>query len=161
MEACPDSDLGTESMTVPLEARPGTISELTCPDSSLYYQHNGQPTTAHYYINNKGVAKEDACRWNSRDKNEGNWAPSVLGAGRDIYGKTFLGISTTTDNKIPALNYQPLDYAVEIVPEDDSELSGKCRLCNGKYCFTDKDGFEKCNEIGCTVSTSSSTIKVF
>jgi hypothetical protein len=150
---------GTEKMIVPLETKPGTISELTCPDSNRYYKHLGMPTTAQYYINNKGVPKEDACRWGSRDKNQGNWAPSVLGAGKDLSGKTFISIFATTDNLEPALNYQPLDYCVEIVPEDDSELSGTCRLCNGKYCFTNREGSTECNDRGCTVGIIRGTAR--
>lgn len=142
---------GTESQTVPLRTRPGTISELTCPDSNRYYQHDGAATTAQYYINNQGVPKEDACQWNKDGSNMGNWAPSVLGAGRDIYGKTWLSVFTTIDN-LPT-NYRPLDYGVEIVPEGNGQLSGKCCLKNGAYCFTDLSGATTCNERGCTVSS--------
>ena len=149
-EAAINQAPGTESQTVPLRTKPGTISELTCPDSSRYYRHEGASTTAQYYINNKGVPKEDACRWNEDGSNTGNWAPSVLGAGRDTYGKTWLSIFTTIDN-LPK-NYRPLDYAVEIVPEGDGKLSGKCCLKNGLYCFTDPFGATTCNERGCTVS---------
>lgn len=151
MKRVANPEPGTESQTVPLRTRPGTISELTCPDSSHYYQHAGAPTTAQYYINNKGVPKEDACQWNKDGSNEGNWAPSFLGAGRDIYGKTWLSIATTIDNQ--PTNYHPLDYAVEIVPEGDGKLSGKCCLKNGVYCFTDVSGVKTCNDRGCTVST--------
>ena len=143
-------NIGTEGQTVPLRTKPGVISELTCPDSSHYYRHEGASTTAQYYINNKGVPKEDACRWNEDGSNKGNWAPSVLGVGRDTLGKTWLSISTTIDN-LPK-NYRPLDYAVEIVPEGSGQLSGKCRLKNGAYCFTDQSGASTCNERGCTVS---------
>jgi SUN family beta-glucosidase len=145
-------DVGDEGQTVPLRTRPGVISELTCPDSNHYYQHQGKFTTAQYYINNKGVPKEDACRWNSDGSNRGNWAPSYLGVGKDTYGKTFLSIATTIDND--PINYRPLDYAVEIVSEGDGSLSGSCRLHNGAYCFTGLDGVKTCNELGCTVSTS-------
>lgn len=137
---------------MPLRTRPGVISELTCPDSKRYYQHDGAKTTAQYYINNKGVPKEDACRWNQDGSHEGNWAPSYLGVGKDIYGKTWLSIATTIGND--PKDYQPLDYAVEIVPEGDGRLSGKCRLQNGSYCFTDIDGNETRNQDGCTVSNS-------
>lgn len=150
-DAVADSETGTESQTVPLQTEPGKISELTCPDAERYYRHDGLATSAQYYINNKGVPKEEACIWNEDGSNKGNWAPSVLGAGMDLVGKTWLSIFTTIDNK--PKNYRPLDYAVEIVPEGDGQLSGKCRLSNGNYCLTDVGGATTCNQRGCTVST--------
>lgn len=79
---------------------------------------------------------------------EGNWAPTVLGVGRDVFGKTWLSISTTIDNK--PTDYQPLDYNVELVALDGGLLSGKCKLQHGKYCSG--DNYEDCNDRGCTVS---------
>lgn len=79
---------------------------------------------------------------------EGNWAPTVLGVGRDVFGKTWLSISTTIDNK--PINYQPLDYDVELVSVNGGSLSGKCKLRRGKYCSG--DNYEDCNDRGCTVS---------
>ena len=79
---------------------------------------------------------------------EGNWAPTVLGVGRDVFGKTWLSISTTIDNK--PIDYQPLDYDVEIVALIGGSLSGNCKLKRGKYCSGDK--YEDCNDRGCTVS---------
>ncbi len=79
---------------------------------------------------------------------QGNWAPTVLGVGRDVFGKTWLSISTTIDNK--PKDYQCLDYDVEIVPLEGSSLSGKCKLTRCKYCSGDH--YEDCNDRGCTVS---------
>lgn len=73
----------------------------------------------------------------------GNWAPSYLGVGQDIFGKTFLAISTTAQNE--PTNYKHLNYTVEIV----GDISAKCRLKDGKYCSGEK--YDKCNEKGCTV----------
>lgn len=144
----PNSLTGTESQTVPLCTDPGTTSPLTCPDSKTYYQHFGDATTAQYYINNQGVARKDACSWNVDGSHEGNWAPTVLGVGRDIFGKTWLSISTTIDNK--PIDYQPLDYDVELTSVNGGSLSGKCKLRRGKYCSG--DNYEDCNDRGCTVS---------
>ena len=140
------NDAGTESETVPLITQPGVTSELTCPDSKTYFTHNGDPTTAQYYVNNKGVPKEKACSWNKDGSHEGNWAPVYFGVGRDIYEKTWLSISSTKQNN--PTDYQPLDYDVEIVGDN---LSGKCKYCNGQYCSG--NNYENCNTEGCTVSS--------
>jgi len=135
---------GTESETVPLNTNPGSTNPLTCPDSATYYKHENNPTTAQYYINNAGVAMEDACTWGKDGTNKGNWAPSYLGVGQDPYGKTWLSISSTAQNN--PTNYQPLNYIVEIVGDG---LSGKCRLMHGQYCSG--DNYSNCNSQGCTV----------
>ena len=73
----------------------------------------------------------------------GNWAPSYLGVGQDIYGKTWLAISSTSQND-PS-NYKPLNYTVEIV----GNTSGKCKLSRGRYCSGNE--YDDCNDQGCTV----------
>lgn len=87
---------------------------------------------------------EDACTWGKDGTNRGNWAPSYLGVGQDLYGKTWLSISSTAQNN--PTNYKPLDYVVEIVGDG---LSGKCRLKDGQYCSG--ENYEDCNTKGCTV----------
>lgn len=129
---------------MPLNTQPQSTNPLTCPDSKTYYKHNDDPTTAQYYINNAGVAMEDACTWSFDGSRRGNWAPSYLGVGQDMYGKTWLSISSTAQNK--PKNYAPLDYTVEITGDG---LSGKCRLQHGKYCSG--NNYENCNNQGCTV----------
>lgn len=128
---------------MPLNTLPGTTSELTCPDSKEYFVHRDGPTTAQYYVNNKGVPKEDGCRWNEDGSHKGNWAPTYFGVGRDVYGKTFLSIASTIQNE--PKDYKPLDFTVTLT----GNLSGKCRVQNGKYCSG--DNYDICNEMGCTV----------
>ena len=74
----------------------------------------------------------------------GNWAPSYFGVGQDVYGKTFLSISTTAQND-PS-KYRPLNYTVKI----SGDISGNCGHINGQYC-TGED-FSICDQYGCTVS---------
>ncbi|KAL8841488.1 MAG: hypothetical protein Q9170_000871 [Blastenia crenularia] len=136
---------GTEDETVPLNTQPGSESPLTCPDSSTYFKHNGDPTTAQYYVNNRGVSVEEACSWNADGSGKGNWAPTYFGVGQDMNGKTWLSISSTKQNN--PKSYSPLDYVAEIVGDN---LSGKCRLKNGQYCSG--DNYDDCNDTGCTVS---------
>ncbi|KAI4210108.1 MAG: hypothetical protein LQ351_007010 [Letrouitia transgressa] len=135
---------GTEDETIPLNTQPGTTSELTCPSSSTYFKHRGSPTSAQYYVNNKGVSLEEACRWNVDGSSKGNWAPTYFGVGQDLSGKTFLSIASTKQNN-PS-KFVPLDYTAEITGEG---LSGRCRVKEGKYCSGDQYG--ECNDSGCTV----------
>ena len=81
--------------------------------------------------------------WGSDGTDMGNWAPSYLGVGQDVYGKTWLAISTTKENN--PTGYKPLNYSVEIT----GDTSGKCKLQNGKYCAG--DDYSDCNDQGCTV----------
>ena len=135
---------GTEAEVIPLNTQPDSTNNLTCPDASTYYTHEGDATSAQYYINNQGVVVSSACIWGIDGTDMGNWAPSYLGVGQDTSGKTWLSISSTAQND-PA-NYKALNYTVEIT----GNTSGKCRLSNGQYCTG--ANYEDCNESGCTVS---------
>ncbi|KAI4203683.1 MAG: hypothetical protein LQ350_001684 [Teloschistes chrysophthalmus] len=139
---------GTEDETVPLNTQPGSVSPLTCPDSNTYFKHDGDATSAEYYVNNRGVPVHEACTWNSDGSGKGNWAPTYFGVGQDPHGKTWLSISSTKQNN--PKSYTPLDYVAEIVGDN---LSGKCRLKDGKYCAG--DNYDDCNDTGCTVELMS------
>ena len=136
---------GTEAEVIPLDTQPDSMSNLTCPDASSYFTWEGAPTSAQYYINNQGVVVSNACTWGSDGTDMGNWAPSYLGVGQDIYGKTWLSISSTAQND--PTNYKALNYTVEIV----GNTSGKCKLSKGRYCSGDY--YDDCNDYGCTVSS--------
>ncbi|KAL8882479.1 MAG: hypothetical protein Q9192_007577 [Flavoplaca navasiana] len=139
---------GTEDETVPLNTQPGSLNPLTCPDSNKYFKHNGDPTSAQYYVNNRGVPIHEACSWNTDGSGKGNWAPTYFGVGQDPHGKTWLSIASTKQNN--PISYSPLDYDAEIVGDD---LSGRCKLRKGKYCSGDK--YDDCNDTGCTVELMS------
>ncbi len=149
MTFCSRLGTGTEAETVPLYTNAGSTHPLTCPDSKTYFKHDGDSTTAQYYINNQGVPLEEACSWNVDGSGEGNWAPSYLGVGQDVYGKTWVSIGSTAQNN--PKTYTPLNYTVEITGDS---LSGKCRLKNGKYCSG--ENYDNCNEKGCNVRTLAS-----
>lgn len=138
---------GTENEIVPLNTQPESTSPLTCPDANNYFQWDGLPTSAQYYINNQGIAVEDACIWATDGSDMGNWAPSYLGVGQDVYGKTWLSISSTAQNN-PS-SYSPLNYTVTI----QGDTSGNCRVSSGKYCSG--DSYDDCNDQGCTVELMS------
>ena len=135
---------GTEAEVIPLDTQPNSINNLTCPDASTYYRHEGAATSAQYYINNQGVIISSACTWGTDGTDMGNWAPSYLGVGQDTLGKTWLSIASTVQNS-PS-NYRALNYTVEIF----GSTSGKCRLKDGHYCSG--TSYEDCNDSGCTVS---------
>ncbi|KAI4190018.1 MAG: hypothetical protein LQ346_004994 [Caloplaca aetnensis] len=139
---------GTEDETVPLNTQPGSENPLTCPDSTTYFKHDGSPTTAQYYVNNRGVPVHEACSWNTDGSGKGNWAPTYFGVGQDTYGKTWLSISSTKQNN--PKSYSPLDYVAEIVGDG---LSGKCRVKNGQFCSG--ADYDDCNDMGCTVELMS------
>ncbi|QIW96448.1 hypothetical protein AMS68_001966 [Peltaster fructicola] len=135
---------GTESMTIPIDAQPGTTNPVTCPDASTYYHWLGGSTSAQYYVNPAGVSLSDGCTWGSSANPWGNFAPMNLGVGWSN-GAAWLSIfqnAPTTDAK--------LGFTVEI--KGDS-LSGSCKYSNGQYC-----GSTGCSSTGgCTVSLSSGT----
>ena len=128
---------------MPLNTQPDSTNPLTCPDAATYFQHDGDPTSAQYYINNQGVALQSACIWGTDGSDMGNWAPSYLGVGQDMSGKTWLSISSTAQND--PVSYSPLNFTIKIA----GHVSGNCGLSDGKYCSG--DNYEHCNEQGCTV----------
>jgi hypothetical protein len=115
---------GTEGETVPLNVLPGQNLSLTNPDSATYYQWEGAPTTAQYYINPSGVDCSQACVWGSAGSNLGNWAPVNAGVGLSKEGTTFISlfpnIPTNPDGK--------LDYTISI-----TGASGECIYSDGSY----------------------------
>ena len=143
---------GTEAEVIPLNTQPDSTNNLTCPDAKYYYTHEGDPTSAQYYINNQGVVVSSACTWGTDGSDMGNWAPSYLGVGQDDSGKTWLSISSTAQNN-PS-SYKALNYTVEII----GNTSGKCRLSKGQYCSG--ANYEDCNEGGCTVIFQNSMTQI-
>ena len=141
---------GTEGETIPVDAKPGTTSDLTCPDAKDYYTWGNKPTSAQYYVNPKGTSTQDGCQWDSAGSNEGNYAPLNLGVGYKD-GAAWLGIfqnSPTTNAK--------LDFKVEVVGDD---LTAGCKYEHGKYISLDKSGSViSANDNGCTTSASSGTV---
>lgn len=130
---------GTESMTIPVDAQPGSTNALTCPDSSSYYHWLGGSTSAQYYVNPAGVSVSNACTWGSASSPWGNFSPLNLGVGYSN-GMAWLSIfqnAPTTDAK--------LQFSVEIKGDG---VVGSCKYSNGQYC-----GATGCSPTGgCTVS---------
>lgn len=135
---------GTESETVPLQAMPGSTTNLTCPNADNYYKWKGGSTSAQYYVNPAGVSVEDACTWGSDANPWGNFAPMNIGVGYSN-GAAWLSIfqnAPTTDAK--------LDFCVEIKGDG---VSGTCKYSNGQYCSG--ANYDDCSPTkGCTVSTA-------
>lgn len=140
---------GTESETIPLDAQPGTASNLTCPDASNYYQWTGRSTSAQYYVNPKGVSSQQACQWGAPNQPYGNYAPLNLGVGYSD-GQAWLSIFPNT----PTTNAQ-LDFSIEIFGDDGGydNLSGRCKYENGQ--FHSGDDYQTVDPQGCTVGAKS------
>ncbi|KAK2758373.1 Secreted beta-glucosidase sun1 [Arachnomyces sp. PD_36] len=133
---------GTEAETVALDATPGSENPLTCPDANTYYQWQGKPTTAQYYLNPKGVPIEEGCQWGDPSGNVGNYAPLNLGAGQTD-GVTWLSLLQNAPT-----TYAKLNYNVRIT----GDLGGACKYEDGM--FHDLNG---ANSDGCTVQLNSGT----
>ncbi|KAG7292204.1 hypothetical protein NEMBOFW57_002239 [Staphylotrichum longicolle] len=117
---------GNEAMVIPLDTSPGNEYPLTNPDSSTYYRWQGKPTTAQYYVNNAGVAVDQACVWNSAKfpSSAGNWAPTNIGVGKSEAGETYISIFPNAPTTTAVL-----DFDIEIV----GDISGTCWLKKGQY----------------------------
>ncbi|KAF2858205.1 glycoside hydrolase family 132 protein [Piedraia hortae CBS 480.64] len=136
---------GTESETVPLNAKAGTTSKLTCPDADKYYVWEGGYTSAQYYVNPAGVDVSDGCQWGSSANPWGNFAPLNLGVGYSrgsAWLSIFQNLPTTTAS---------LDFTIEVIGDG---VNGKCKYSNGEYCSG--DNYDDCSRItGCTVGLLS------
>ncbi|KAI8248645.1 Secreted beta-glucosidase sun1 [Colletotrichum sp. SAR 10_98] len=117
---------GNEAMVIATVPEPGQKLELTNPYSPDYYVWNNSPTTAQYYVNNQGVAVEDACVWKSATDPlaAGNWAPVNIGVGKSADGNTYLSIF----NNAPTSTAK-LDFNIEIT----GDVNSKCALVDGSY----------------------------
>ncbi|KAM7190297.1 Beta-glucosidase (SUN family) domain containing protein [Naviculisporaceae sp. PSN 640] len=116
----------SEEMNIPLLTTPGGTFEVTNPESNSYYVWEGNPTTAQYYLNNKGLGLEDACVWVSKvqPQSAGNWAPVNIGTGLASDGNTYLSIFPNAPTTTAIL-----DYDVEL----EGDISEPCWLRNGVY----------------------------
>ncbi|KAK2836065.1 Secreted beta-glucosidase sun1 [Arthroderma sp. PD_2] len=134
---------GTESETIPLDAKSGDTVPLTCPKSETYYSWEGKPTSAQYYVNPAGVPTSKACQWGKAGSDIGNWAPCNLGVG-ETNGAKWLSIipNRPTTNAI-------LDFTIEIVGDN---LGGSCKYKGGKF-FS--KAFPDGTDEGCTVQVMS------
>lgn len=135
---------GTENMVIPTFAEAGKTIPLTTVDSDTYYQWQGKPTSAQYYVNNAGVSWEKGCQWGTAGSGIGNWAPLNIGAGY-TNGIAYLSLIPNPNNKDAA------NFSVKIVADDGGNVSGKCVYENGKF---NGDGTD-----GCTVGVTSGRAK--
>lgn len=118
---------GTENMVIPTVVGAGQTSPLTVVDESTYYQWQGKPTSAQYYVNKAGVDWTQGCTWGSAGTDYGNWAPLNFGAGY-VNGIAYLSLIPNPNNK------DDLGYKVKIVADsDDAVVSGQCVYSNGQY----------------------------
>lgn len=129
---------GNEGMYIPLETTPGGTFPLTNPESATYYIWEGKTTTAQYYVNNLGVAVEDACTWSSPKypSSAGNWSPTNIGVGKSADGITYISVFQNLPSSTAVLNFD-----IEVT----GDISGTCTLKSGTYSGNN----------GCTVRRNS------
>ncbi|CAL3962021.1 hypothetical protein PZA11_000696 [Diplocarpon coronariae] len=139
---------GSESETVAVEAPPGGSVEITCPDSNTYYEWQGKPTTAQYYINPSGYPKEEACIWGKPGTNIGNWAPVNLGLGRSTSGLTFMSLFPNKPTNPDGV----LDFNIKIT----GDVSGDCKYVDGQYYDNGAP-----SPTGCTVGVTGNAVVEF
>lgn len=124
---------GTENMVIPTVAKAGGSSPLTTVDQATYYQWQGKPTSAQYYVNNAGVSWQDGCVWGSSGSGIGNWAPLNFGAGY-VNGIAYLSLIPNPNNRDAA------NFNVKIVADNGGSVSGSCVYENGLYNGAGSDG---------------------
>ena len=135
---------GTENMVIPTVVNAGGKNYLTTVYQETYYQWQGKPTSAQYYVNNAGVLYQDGCIWSDAGSGVGNWAPLNFGAGYAA-GVSYLSLIPNPNNR------DALNFNVKIVAEDGADVSGECKYENGVYNGLGKDG--------CTVGVRSGRAK--
>ncbi|TGJ85956.1 hypothetical protein E0Z10_g2829 [Xylaria hypoxylon] len=111
---------GTENMVIPIDATPGSSTNLANVASNNYYVWQGKATTLQYYVNKKGVNAEQGCRWTCAEdpKGCGNWAPVNIGVGESSDGITYLSIFPNA-----AISTAVLDFNIDITGDNSIECS--------------------------------------
>ncbi|GAO14748.1 uncharacterized protein UV8b_04562 [Ustilaginoidea virens] len=117
---------GTENMVIPAAAEPHSKIVITNPIQDKYYQWDGKPTSAQYYINKKGLSPDKCCLWTCAvdPLGCGNWAPMILGVGQASDGITYISIF----QNLPTSTAK-LDFNIEI----SGDVSSKCSYVNGAF----------------------------
>jgi hypothetical protein len=135
-------------MTIPLTVGAGETAELANPNQGAYYFWDGKPTSAQYYINNKGVTENEACTWGTTANTVGNWAPLNFGTSWDDIAMN-RGFSSLAPNN-PTTDAK-LDFTVTF-SGDGVQNACKFNGANGKYCMGPANDYSQCGDVGCTVS---------
>ncbi|CCH43412.1 putative secreted protein [Wickerhamomyces ciferrii] len=112
---------GNEEMLIPTNVDGNSKRTLAVPGSDYW-----AGTAAHFYINPPGVSVDDGCKWGSKDKPQGNWAPYVAGANQNDNKDTFVKIGWNPiylEQDTPFRNEKP-EFGIRIKCDDDSSCSG-------------------------------------
>jgi SUN family beta-glucosidase len=137
---------GSENMVVPtLLSGQGSAAVAVVKEDS-YYQWEGKPTSAQYYVNNAGVSVEDGCIWSTSGTTVGNWAPLVIGSG-SLNGVTYLSLIPNPNNEAGT------NYNVKFVPRDGAVTNGECSYINDVY--SGGSGSD-----GCTFTVTSGIVDI-
>jgi len=137
---------GTENMVIPTSTDGSiAVQPLAVPYANSYYQHDGSPTSAQYYVQAAGISASQGCVWGSAGSNLGNFSPLNFGAGVGADGNTYLSLIPNPQGSLSGLNYN-----VKIQANPGGSINGNCAVENGQY--VGGSGSD-----GCTVTVTSGT----
>lgn len=137
---------GSENMVVPTLLSAQSSAAVSVVNEDSYYQWEGKPTSAQYYVNNAGVSVEDGCIWSTSGTTVGNWAPLVIGSG-SLNGVTYLSLIPNPNNEAGT------NYNVKFVPRDGAVTNGECSYINDVY--SGGSGSD-----GCTYTVTSGVVDI-
>ncbi|KAL6936556.1 related to Protein NCA3, mitochondrial [Hanseniaspora guilliermondii] len=137
---------GSENMVVPTLLSSQSSAPVSVVDEESYFQWEGKPTSAQYYVNNAGVSVEDGCIWSTSGTTVGNWAPLVIGAG-SLNGVTYLSLIPNPNNEAGT------NYNVKFVARDGASTVGECSYIDNVY--TGGSGSD-----GCTFTVTSGIVDI-
>lgn len=137
---------GSENMVVPTLLSSQSSEPVSVVIEDSYYEWDGKPTSAQYYVNNAGVSVEDGCIWSTSGTTVGNWAPLVIGSG-SLNGVTYLSLIPNPNNEAGT------NYNVKFVARDGASTVGSCSYVDNVY--TGGSGSD-----GCTFTVTSGIVDI-
>jgi SUN family beta-glucosidase len=111
-------------MVVPTVVEANQTLPMSVVLEDTYFQWEGKPTSAQYYVNRKGGSASSDCLWATSSDNFGNWAPVNFGSG-STGGVAWLSIMLN-----PLQTTSTLDYNVKIECVSGT-MDGTCSYENG------------------------------
>jgi SUN family beta-glucosidase len=114
-------------MTIPYVVPAGGAVNLpVIPMDKYWHTRSGAPTSAQFYINNKGVPVEQACIWGNGDPRirAGNAAPMNLGGGAEVNDGYWSMFSNKPTQPNPLLDFKIKMSGSGITPSIGCEYDG-------------------------------------
>lgn len=128
---------GNEEMLIPTDVDSNDEQTLAVPGPNYW-----DGSAAHYYVNPPGVSVSDGCKWGSKDKPWGNWAPYVAGANQDSSKNTYVKIGWNPvylENDCPFKNTRP-DFGIRVTCDGGSCTGLPCEIDPSKNDVNEMSG---------------------